>query len=241
MSTEQFWQIIEATRATTQEQQLDLLRQELEQLAPGELIEFERILSERLFAAFNWDLWVVAWLCEGGLCSDDNFMDFRQWLISRGCAVFDAALENPDSLVDEMRQTEHRAFESFSYVPANIYRELTGEELPDLALEHPKEPTGGDWLRPELKDRSNNPILNLCVVFNELGADEYRRIEQRFPRIWALCMERGIIRSSEPTPPSEVPSPEQVAATVDPNLATTDFGAYLKGLGEAARQKYRKE
>jgi hypothetical protein len=70
-----------------------------------------------------------------------------------------------------------------------------------------------------------------------MGSEEFAAIEKRFPRIWGLCVERGIITTGEPkqsTRPRELPAPEQVAATVDPNLAKTDFGAYLKALGEAA-------
>jgi hypothetical protein len=35
-----------------------------------------------------------------GGCSDDGFDYFRGWLISQGRTVFEAALENPDSLAD---------------------------------------------------------------------------------------------------------------------------------------------
>jgi hypothetical protein len=240
MTSNQFWQIVDATRAATQEEQLEMFRQQLRRLAPEELIDFQRIFTERFFAAYNWDLWVVAWLCEGGLCSDDSFMDFRTWLISRGRAVYEAALQNPDSLTDEMRQTGHRAFELFSYGTGEIYGESAGENFPDLGVEHPKEPTGGDWLRPALKDRSNSNILNLSVVFSEMGDEEYQAIQQRFPRIWAFCVEQGIITTGASTPSaSEIPSPEQVARTVDPDLATADFAAYLKALGDAGRQAYK--
>lgn len=33
-----------------------------------------------------------------GGCSDDCFMNFRTWLVTRGKSVYTAALENPDSL-----------------------------------------------------------------------------------------------------------------------------------------------
>jgi hypothetical protein len=242
MSTDQFWEIIEASHAATQEQQLELFRGRLQQLSPQELIEFERIFVEHSFAAYSWDLWLVAWLFQGGMCSDDGFMDFRSWLISRGRATYETALADADSLVDEMRQTEHPEFELFGYVPSQTYRALTGEEFPDFGFRHPKEPCGGDWLRPALKDRTGSKILNRCVVFREMGDEEFAAIEQRFPRVWQLCVERGIITTgATPPPPSTLPTVEQIAATVDPNLATTDFAAYLKAVGDAARQAYKKK
>lgn len=56
----------------------------MERLTPQEVIELTRAFVELQFAVYNWDLWAVAWLGRGGRCSDDCFMDFRTWLISRG-------------------------------------------------------------------------------------------------------------------------------------------------------------
>jgi hypothetical protein len=239
MNTNQFWQIIEATRAATQEEQLEGFRRELQRLAPQELIEFERLFIECSFAAYNWDLWLVAWLCQGGRCSDDSFMDFRAWLISRGRAIYEAALRDADSLADEMNQTEDPEFELFGSIPNKTYRSMTGQNFPNLDVRHPKEPTAGDWLRPELKDRTGSKLLNRCVVFNEMEDKEFLAIERRFPRVWDLCVKRGIITTGAQAAPSTLPTPEDVAATVDPNLAETDFAAYLKALGDAARQAYK--
>jgi hypothetical protein len=193
MSPDRFWQIIQSTHAATQEEQLELFKRELQRLTPSELIEFERIFVEQSFAAYTWDLWLVAWLCQGGTCSDDGFADFRKWLISRGRAIYEASLENADALVDEMRKAENPEFELFGYVPNETYSEITGEDFPDLGVEYPKEPAGGDWLRPALKDRTGSKVLNLCVVFNEMGDEEFAAIKQRFPRIWGLCVQRGIV------------------------------------------------
>ena len=190
MSTDQFWQIIEATHALTRSEQLQLFKRELQRLTPRELIDFERIFVERSFTAYSWDLWLVAWLGQGGICSDDGFADFRAWLISRGRATYEAALHDVDTLVDEMRRADHPEFELFGYVPSQTYRTRTGEDLPDL--QHPKEPIGGDWLRPALKDRTGSKMLNRCVVFDEMGDEEFTAIEQRFPKIWEPFVQRGM-------------------------------------------------
>lgn len=241
MNIDDFWLIIEATRASTKEEQLELFRRKLERLTPQELVEIERIFIERLFAGYRWDLWLVAWLCQGGMCSDDGFHDFRAWLISRGRNVYEAALENADSLVDEMRQAEDPEFETFAYVPGRVYQDITGQDFPELEIQHPGEPNGGDWLQPRLKDRTGSKMLNRCIVFNEMGTEEFTLIERRFPRVWELCVQRGIIAQEPHRTVSNIPTPEQIAATVDPNLAPNDFGAYLNALGEAARQVYRKK
>lgn len=243
MNVDQFWRIIEATQTPKPEEQIELLKGQLRQLSPEEIVEFDRIFTERSFAAYSWDLWVVAWLCQGGMCSDDGFEYFRRWLISRGRVLYGAAMEDPDLLVDELTNIECPSFEEFPYALYDVYTEMTGKDFSQMDLEHPKEPAGGDWLRPELKDRTGSNMLNLCVVFNEIGDQEYAAIEKRFPKTWAYCVQKGIITTNppaEPTP-SDVPTPEDVAATVDPNLATTDFAAYLKALNEAARKAYNKE
>lgn len=241
MSTEQFWQIIEATKSSTEEEQLGLFKSKLQDLTPQELIEFERFFVEHLFAAYSWDLWIVPWLCQGGMCSDDGFTDFRFWLISRGRTTYEAALADADTLAHEMRQVEHPEFEFFGYEPSKVYEAMTGESFPEFDFQHPKEPAGGDWLSPALKDRTGCKMLNRCVVFREMGDGEFRAIEKRFPKVWELCVERGIITSGAPLPPSDLPTPEQIASSWDPNLAVPDFGAYLKAIGEAARQAYKRK
>ena len=87
-------------------------------------------------------------------------------------------------------------------------------------------------------------MLNLCVVFNELTDADFAVVQTRFPRLWDFCLRKGIIKSgeqAEASPRDDIPTPEQVAATIDPNLAKTDFAAYLKALGDAARQVYKKK
>ena len=112
-------------------------------------------------------------------------------------ATYELALRDPDALVDELRQTELPEFEVFGYPAAEAYRTRTGRELSDLpefAPAHPREPSGGDWLRPQLKDRTGSKILNRCVVFREMGNHEWASTEQRFPRTWHYCQERGILK-----------------------------------------------
>jgi hypothetical protein len=197
LSLEQFWSIIEATRACDKQDQLELLRAELERRPTAELIAFQRRFTELKLAAYNWDLWLAATVCGGWMCSDDTFADFRNWLISQGPERYVSALRDPDSLVEVLGGTDGWRFEAFGYVPAEVYRQRTGRELrdlPEMSINRQQEPSGGDWLRPELKDRSGSHMLNRCVVFREIGAPEFAAIEERFPRLWRYAKGNGLIK-----------------------------------------------
>jgi len=184
MSTEEFWTIIDSTKAVKQEKQVTRLTGELQKLSREGLIQFERKLIELKSAAYTWDLWLVACLFQGGVCSDDGFADFRSWLIASGRAVYEKGLHDPDSIVEKMRRAENPEFEEFDYVAGEVYEEKFGKEMPDIRLPHRKKPAGGDWLRPELRDRRTN-MLNHCMIFAELTAKDYAMIERQFPRTWA--------------------------------------------------------
>lgn len=244
MPMDNFWRIIELSKAATQPEQLEMLKNELQQLSLPELISFQRRFLTMKSALYDWDLWLVAWLLAGGLCSDDTFADFRNWVISQGRQRYETALTNPDDLVDVLTNKGVRTFESFSYVIADVYRERTHRDLLDLDVSHRNEPSRGDWLRPQLKDRSHSGMLNLCVVFKEMGDEEFTAIEQRFPRVWNYCTRNGIIKVKDPNTPSEdtnspLPTPEEIARSqVDFNLKNTNYAAYLTALSNAVRKEY---
>jgi hypothetical protein len=170
MNVEQFWKLIESSRSGfdpgrmngNMERQLEELRRLLSQLSPEELLDFRNHLLERMAAAFHWDLWGAAYLIADG-CSDDGFADFRGWLISMGRRVFEAAVSEPESLVEaaEAPGVEDVFFEEFQYVPAHVYEELTGQEPPAYEGQRPGEPAGQRW------------------------SEDEGNLQQRFPKLWA--------------------------------------------------------
>ncbi len=112
--------------------QCRLFEKLLGELAPDEVVAFQRAFDDRMREACRWDLWGAACIIEEG-CSDDGFTDFRSWLISMGRDVFESALRDPESLVDVASAdgVEVCSFEEFQYIPGQVYEELTHEELPD--------------------------------------------------------------------------------------------------------------
>lgn len=165
MNLDQFWKIIESTRVEfdpriadgNMQRQLEQLRGRLSRLPPEEILAFRHHLFDRMDAAFQWDLWGAAYLLANG-CSEDGFADFRSWLISMGRRVFEAALLDPDSLVDVVDSpgVEDFFFEEFQYVPAQVYERVTGREPPPVERHPGMSPRGTAWSRehPEALSRS---------------------------------------------------------------------------------------
>src|SRR4051794_18537043 len=103
-----FWNLIERTRRKSggvQDLQMDALRQELEALAPAEIVDFQTHFDTGRVEAYTYDLWAAAYIIRGG-CSDDGFLDFRTWLIAQGRPVFEAAVADPQSLMDVAKPDE---------------------------------------------------------------------------------------------------------------------------------------
>ena len=79
--------------------------------------------------------------------TDDGFLDFRSWLISRGRHIYAAALRNPDTLADVVDpQLDGYEFEELQYLARAVYEEATDEEMPSNAYVWPAdEPKGERW------------------------------------------------------------------------------------------------
>jgi hypothetical protein len=140
MNRDQFWTLIESARTKSSDEPEEGLRESLQSLPAGELVSFQQHFDELVGAAYQWKLWGAAYLIDGG-CSDDGFIDFRYGLISLGRRIYEAALENPDSLVavdDEIPN------ESFGYVASELYGEKGEGEL-DRKSVAPAQPTGEEW------------------------------------------------------------------------------------------------
>ncbi len=148
MDEQHFWEIIESGGMAVLDDpdtQLIAIRKRLAQEPPAEIIDFNRLFNQKLADAFTWDLWGAAYLINGG-CSDDGFYYFRAWLISRGPEVFEAAVEDPDSLASLTDpDRDDYEFEELWYVAQDVYSELTGEGMPLDPFNFPTRPQGGQW------------------------------------------------------------------------------------------------
>jgi Protein of unknown function (DUF4240) len=148
---DRFWELVEAAavagdgRCHAQAEQLTAM---LEQLAPEEIVSFERHFTQRMAEAYRWDLWGLAYQLNGG-CSDDCFVYFRCWLLAQGRATWEATLADPDSLMDHpvaLRSGQTLDCEPMLYVTINAYYTRAEAELPDDShIPEPAEPFGEQW------------------------------------------------------------------------------------------------
>ena len=168
MDEARFWAIIEAggRKALAEpERQLAAVRKQLLKLSPDEIRDFHRLFNQKLADAYTWDLWGAAYLINGG-CSDDGFHYFRAWLISQGRAVYEAAVENPDTLAGRTDpERDDYEFEDLWGASQDAYEELTGEEMPPVDYRWPAKPRGKRW-----------------------DFDDDKQVSRRLPKLAQVCL-----------------------------------------------------
>ena len=151
MSDSTFWDIIARSSAEDQDQQSKQLATELSKLSQNELIAFEGHYRSKLRQAYHWDLWAAAYIINGG-ASDDSFDYFCDWLISRGQSVYDAALENPETLIGIATPWETE-FEEFRYIMMDVMEEKFSGEFPRPSEPRPSSPAGESWDEETVGDK----------------------------------------------------------------------------------------
>lgn len=144
LTEDQFWQIIESSLKANRnsysslDEQQELLTSKIQKLAIDEIIAFECIFSNLKNTAYKQDLWASAYIIMNG-CSDDGFMDFRNWLITRGKRVFYKALEDADSLnleFNKIKAGDIPIWEEASYLPIKIIEDVLGKDFYEEACKH---------------------------------------------------------------------------------------------------------
>ena len=140
LTERRFWNLISRSLdgtdsvGLTADRQERLLEHELGQLSRDEYTGFLGHFYKCYFKAYRRDLWAVAFVVMGG-CSDDCFMDFRTWLITRGKRVFNAALANPDSLGPEFDKIPDGDIPLWEYYLSVQFDERFGEGAHSRAYE----------------------------------------------------------------------------------------------------------
>jgi len=126
-----FWNFIEATRKKrTSSWKITWLKEQLEKMSRNDFISFSDIFDDLMKQSYRADLWIAAEIIQNS-CSDDNFDDFRSWLIFQWKDVFTDALNNPDSLAKLWEKKLKLSGESewLLYGLAEISESLFGSDI----------------------------------------------------------------------------------------------------------------
>lgn len=147
MDEDQFWEIIQTTKNNSSgdfEEQQEELAKELRKLTPDDIILFGNRFRYFRGQANTWELWGAIYIIHGG-CGDDSFNDFREWVIGQGKDFYYRTINNPDTLVDvDTDKIEDVEWEGLGYVPATVFEEITGQEMP-YPYQEKSETTGNEW------------------------------------------------------------------------------------------------
>lgn len=176
MDEKRFWDIIAVGCPVEPEASwVEALRAQLSRLPIEEIVSFARLLDAKLRAACTIDLWAVASLVHRREAYD--FLSFRNWLVSRGKPVYEAALSNPDTLAERL-QTENDFMVDLAYITRLAWAKATGQRQTAFwqannFVQLPREEVaGGDWDfndRAELRRRL--PRLT-AIYLGEEDVDE---------------------------------------------------------------------
>ena len=154
-----FWQLIDASRLAANndpDAQVDTLGALLLQLEADQIVEFDRVMVEHVNRAYHWDVWAAGYIIGGG-CSDDGFMDFMGWLISKGEQVFETALRDADSLADVVGEIDGECqVEGILYAPGKAWEQKTGRpggDFPQHRFAFQDGPHGESWDEDEVDAR----------------------------------------------------------------------------------------
>jgi hypothetical protein len=154
MTHDQFWNLIEQSRAvsTECEGQTEALTAILAKLPADDILAFYYTFYEMVNQAYRWDLWAVAYIIGGG-CGDDGFDYFRFWLIGQGRSYYEQALKTPERAADNASPGEVAECEELSYAADYAYEKVIGTEMPIVpgSRPTPAEPIGEPWEEEDLE------------------------------------------------------------------------------------------
>lgn len=175
MDHNRFWSLIEDARSASGgdcARQVDVLAEALQSHPPEEILDFRNFLGESLDRAYRYDLWGACYLINGG-CSNDGFDYFLGWLIAQGRDVYQAALEDPDSLVShpQVASLDPRYgslwCEQMLSIHDQAYKAVTGHEPP---------------AEPEAEIAAAESI---GLAGEDFDFDNQEDMRRRYPRLWA--------------------------------------------------------
>ncbi|MEA2707422.1 MAG: hypothetical protein QOF78_23 [Phycisphaerales bacterium] len=158
MTREEFWEIIDAARAAAMFDRRRLpeaLRAELAERAEDEVLEFIRLFNELRIESFRQELFAAAWIAGGG-AGEEDFSDFRDWLITLGREAFEDAMHDPQRILDHAEPADLKdPFDpEIAALLHDLHEIVAGpHDTMGSLRRHPPRPAGREWQPQELARR----------------------------------------------------------------------------------------
>mgnify|MGYP000941339536 CR=1 FL=1 len=131
MDKNTFWHIIDSVNSEVSGSDLEgvlrVTQEKLQAYSPQEIAVWANFLRQYRDLADTKGVFAASCTLNDYM-TDDGFMDFRAWLISRGKEVYLAALKDPDSLA-ELEIPKCTRFELYGYVAYDAYREICEDDV----------------------------------------------------------------------------------------------------------------
>jgi hypothetical protein len=171
MDEKRFWKIITdacGSDPNACDKWDEALTEMLSRLKPNEIIEWNHIFDRLAAKAYTVALWGAAYTINGG-ASDDGFYYFRCWLIGMGQKVYEAALENPDSLASVKLEPGVDAEAEIYAAAHQAWMQVTGKS------------DENDY--PAREESSGNP------KGKDWDFDDDEQVRKRLPRLAAIYLD----------------------------------------------------
>ena len=180
-----FWTLLEQAKKECGQnlcEEYQWLEEKLMSMVPEQALRFQYFTRGYRDAAYKYGLWSAACVLSHG-CSEDDFIDFRAWLIAQGKEVYLTALKDPDSLA-AVEPYDGCRFENLSYLGDWIYEEKTGNSAYDVAV-----PQG---LQAELEQARNEIVYSPDIEYPL----EWHELESYLPRLFKKYLTPEQIREN---------------------------------------------
>lgn len=133
MDIDTFWALIDKTRIASLGsgyKQIGLLVDELAALPEEEIIAYYEIFEDLHAKISTRELSDFIIVLTGGV-GDSGFKDVCSWLVGQGKTIYEAALKDPESIIDEITCITVLQVEQLAYVAPYAYERKTGREIFD--------------------------------------------------------------------------------------------------------------
>lgn len=162
---EAFWCLI-ASAISESDGSMDILNSnivdQLQDYKASEIKRFQNTLLDKLEVLNHWDLWALAYISQGG-CSDDSFLYFRAWIISKGDDIFNLGLEDVHNLMSLVPSDGLVWNEGLLYVAYEAYEIRSSGKGMEIRERKEAPPKGDVW-------QDENVVMNYPKIAKHYGA-----------------------------------------------------------------------